>query len=196
MTLETYGVGEDTLLLLETTRAYHTKVALELGVGSGVVTLELSKESSLVVGCDLNRAALQETQQCCNAKENVELVCCDAASAFRHGVFDLVAFNPPYLPSNEISDLAIDGGMDGIEVTLKWVQSASQALRRGGSMIFISSSLSNRKNLLRKIRNIGIEVIPVNKKKLYFEDLIAYKATIANTSPRHRHQTIEKSLPT
>ena len=193
MTGEIYGVGEDTLLLLETIRTCHTKVALELGVGSGVVALELSKESSWVVGTDLDMAALRETQQCCDAKENIELVCCDAASAFRQRVFGLIVFNPPYLPGNEALDLATDGGMDGIEVTLKWIQSARQTLRKGGSMIFISSSLSNRKDLLMKIRNFGIEVIPVNKKKLFFEDLIAYKIIIPGTSSSHRPQTTQES---
>jgi len=193
VSLKTYGISEDTLLLLETIRTCRSKVALELGIGSGVVTLELSKGSSWVVGCDLDIAALRETQQCCDSKENVELVCCDAASAFRERAFDLIVFNPPYLPGNETSDLATDGGMDGIEVTLKWIQSARQTLRRGGNMIFISSSLANRKELLMKIRNLGIEVIPLNKKKLFFEDLIAYKTIIPSTLSSDRPQTTQES---
>ena len=193
MTLEPYGVGEDTLLLLEAIRARRAKVALELGVGSGIVTLELSKESSWVVGCDLDRGALRKTQQRCSGRGNVELVCCDAATAFRQRVFSLIVFNPPYLPSNEPSDLAIDGGREGTEVTLKWVQSARQALRRRGSMIFISSSLSNRRDLLRKIRSFGIEVMPVKTRKLFFEDLIAHEATIVNPAPGHPHQATQES---
>ena len=59
------------------------------------------------------------------------LILADAASCFMDGCFDLVAFNPPYVPSGKIEDVAVDGGAEGTEVALRFLEEALRVVEEG-----------------------------------------------------------------
>ena len=82
----------------------------------------------------------------------------------------------PYLPSDEISDNTIDGGVEGLEIPLKIIKSVRNHVKDGGKILFLSSSLSNYEKLLEKTRRLGFDVNIIAKKKLFFEELILIEA--------------------
>ncbi|MEM1524663.1 MAG: methyltransferase [Nitrososphaerales archaeon] len=171
---EVYQLGEDTLLLCDKIRMLNSSLALEIGVGLGFITEELAKVCDKVVGSDINKKALIQARKRLIEKgvwSKIDLICCDGASALRDSSFPLIVFNPPYLPSKVIEDLAINGGKGGIEVTQHILLQAVNVLQKNGRILFTLSSLSSYKRLLNEWKKKGFEVKIIGSKKLFFEEL-------------------------
>jgi release factor glutamine methyltransferase len=103
---------------------------LEIGVGSGAVSITLSQKlpNSKVVGVDISRKALQiaEINRAEKGVENLTLLESDLFSSVEDRVFDVIVSNPPYISEKvredlqvELSfepDLALFGGDSGDEI--------------------------------------------------------------------------------
>jgi release factor glutamine methyltransferase len=167
---------------------YQGITALEIGVGSGIITESLSANFEYVIGTDL----VLEPLRSCKHKDSryhintykqmkdvngLELICADAASPFRRCVFDLIVSNPPYLPDDydsggkRINDAAVYGGTNGIEMTLHIIESSVLSLKREGSILLIVSSLSNIPRLDELLRQLNMTMKIIIEKKLFFETL-------------------------
>jgi release factor glutamine methyltransferase len=84
----------------------------------------------------------------------------------------------PYLASEEISDVATDGGPEGVVIPMKIIKSAKNCIKQGGKFLFVSSSLSNYEKLAELTRKEGFDVEIKAKKKLFFEELILIEAKL------------------
>ncbi len=167
---DTYRPAEDTYFLEDYIKDEKGESALDIGSGSGYLTKSLAKSFGFVVGTDVNFDALNNQS---NKPEN--LVCCNGADALQKK-FDFIICNMPYLATEEISDIATDGGPEGIIIPIKIIKSAKNCLKLGGKFLFVSSSLSNYQKLSEMTRNEGFEVEIKAKKKLFFEELILIEA--------------------
>lgn len=166
-----YKPSDDTFLLAECVQHVRGENALEIGVGSGYVSELLAKNFDLVVATDMDLNAIKE------AKDKVDLlVCCDSASAIVNVAFDLVVINPPYLPSPEIRDLAVDGGACGIEVAMKMLADAIRLLKDTGTIMFVTSSLSDYNQLLQYVHKSGYATEVIARRNFDFEELFVVKA--------------------
>jgi release factor glutamine methyltransferase len=121
---------------------------LDLCTGGGCVaaTVALERPDARVVAVDLSPEALalaRENAEALGAR--VELLRGDLYAALPPGErFDVVAANPPYVPSGELDGLprevrreprlALDGGEDGLAVIRRVVAGAAQRLRPGGAL--------------------------------------------------------------
>jgi release factor glutamine methyltransferase len=184
-----YLPSEDSILLANCLKDYSGDMALDIGVGSGIITGTLCENFNTVVGTDLEFEILKKCNE--DAVSNIskdsekklenergfELVCTDAASAFRENIFDLVVSNPPYLPEDhdnegmKIHDEAIYGGKSGIEVTLKIIKSSLTTLKREGKLLIIVSSLSNISHLQELLELLNLYMKKIVEKRLFFETL-------------------------
>lgn len=171
-----YAPAEDTLLLIDAIRGYEGDWALEIGVGSGAVVSELAARFRSAVGVDINPAAIARTKSLLASHLGVELVCGDSGKSFRASIFDLVVFNPPYLPSSAVEDGAVDGGPSGVEVSKAWFQEASRCLKDDGRVVFLVSSLSDVESLFEYIRYLGFEIRMLGRVRFFFEELSAVEA--------------------
>lgn len=160
-----YRPSDDTFLLAEYAQNFSGESALEIAAGTGYISNLLKHKFSFVVATDINPEAIRE------ADKSILQVCCDSASAIVNVTFDLIVINPPYLPSQGISDVAVDGGKDGIEVTLKMLEDAIRLLKRDGTILLVTSSLANYDELLTYLHKLGCKTDIVGKKKLDFEEL-------------------------
>jgi release factor glutamine methyltransferase len=140
----------ETERLVETVLALPGSSALELGVGSGAisVTLALERPDLRLVATDKSLAALEvaaSNARTLQAAERVRLVCGDGFEAIR-GCFDLVISNPPYVQSDQLAALepelrheprlALDGGMDGLDLIRQLVREAPSRLHARGCLAF------------------------------------------------------------
>jgi release factor glutamine methyltransferase len=184
-----YLPSEDSILLADCLRDYSGDMALDIGVGSGIITQTLCENFKKVIGTDLefeilkkcNEDVATNTLKDSNKKlkneKGFELVCADAASAFRDNIFDLVVSNPPYLPEDydnegmKIHDEAIYGGKSGIEVTLKIIKSSLTTLKREGKLLIIVSSLSNISRLQELLELLNLNMKKIVEERLFFETL-------------------------
>ncbi|BAM93038.1 methyltransferase HemK [Bradyrhizobium oligotrophicum S58] len=122
----------------------------DLGTGSGAILLALLSELPQAhgIGTDISIAALRTARD--NARAlglgaRAGFVACSYASALA-APFDLIVSNPPYIPSSEIGDLAIDvrdhdplraldGGRDGLDAYRALIPQAANLLQPGGAVI-------------------------------------------------------------
>ena len=166
-----YPPSEDTFFIASNIEAETGHSALDVGSGSGYLTDMLSKRFAFVVGTDINFRVLRD-----QTYKTENIVCCNGADAI-NSKFDLVVCNLPYLATDEILDIATDGGPEGFEIPKKIIDSAVGRIRSGGKFIFVTSSLSNYQRLLDYSQDLGLSTRVVAKKKLFFEELILVEAT-------------------
>ena len=169
---EPYAPAEDTYFLEDNLVNEKGKNALDIGTGSGYLTRTLSKNFSQVIGTDIDFDSLINQN-----KKIKNRICCDAADAL-NCKFDLIVCNMPYLQSDEISDRKVDGGKEGVEVPLKIIKSAVKCLNDSGKMLFVTSSLANYEKLIEESQKLGLDLKIVDKKKLFFEELIIVEAKL------------------
>ena len=168
-----YCPSIDSFLLAKSVKAYYGNRALEIGIGSGIMLKSLCENFKIVVGTDISFPTIK---QCKEIEPNCAfIVCCDAASVFRDKQFDLIVFNPPYLPNEEYSnadkDFVIDGGPTGIEVTLHFLESSVPRLNVNGRLLITISSLSNVSKLDEMLQKLHLKRRTVDKSDLFFERL-------------------------
>jgi release factor glutamine methyltransferase len=122
----------------------------DLGTGTGAILLALLSELPLAsgIGTDISEAALATARQ--NAsdlgyEDRATLVHCHYAGGLS-GPFDLIVSNPPYIPADDIANLAVevrdhdphlalDGGPDGLVAYREIVPRAHETLLPGGWLI-------------------------------------------------------------
>ena len=129
-----------------------------------------SEKFSFVVGTDINFNVLKN-----QTYKTPNLVCCNGSDAIV-SKFDLIVCNLPYLATEEVLDIATDGGAEGFEIPKKIFDSVIKNIRKGGKFVFVTSSLSNYQKLINYTKELGLEPRIIAKKKLFFEELILVEA--------------------
>lgn len=104
-------------------------------------------------------------------------VCCHAAAAL-HFEFDLIICNLPYLATDEIIDVATDGGPCGLPIPKGIIRTVASRLAPAGKFLFVSSSLSDYEGLIRYCNTLGMSARVIARKKLFFEELILIEARL------------------
>lgn len=158
---EVYEPSEDTFQLLEAVEVKKCDFVLEIGTGCGIIALECLRRGTNVVCTDVNPYAVEITKR--NYLKNKSIL--NGKIDVRQGSlfsvvkpdekFDVIIFNPPYLPTNSEEriggtgwfDIATDGGKDGLAITRKFIKELPKHLREKGRAYFVFSSLSDRKKL-------------------------------------------------
>jgi len=141
-----YQPAEDSDLLARTARervAAGDRV-LDVGTGSGYVAAVLAEAGADAVGVDVSPLACRQA-----ADIGVPVVRGDLVSPFRDEVFDLVAFNPPYLPTppeqewDDWMEHALSGGEDGRRLVDPFLDTVGRVLAPGGEALVLVSSLTD-----------------------------------------------------
>jgi release factor glutamine methyltransferase len=143
---------------------------LDLCTGSGciAVTVALERPRARVVATDLSPEALalaRENAEALGAR--VELLQGDLYAPLPpEARFDVVAANPPYVPSSEVPALArelshepalaLDGGEGGLAVARRVVAGAPGHLRPGGALV-VEMHESQRESLPRLCLEAGFQ---------------------------------------
>ena len=79
------------------------------------------------------------------------------------------------LATDEIIDVATDGGKDGVEIPMMIITSALDHLSQNGKFLFVTSSLSDYMGLIDFVKSKKFTAKIISKKKLFFEELILVK---------------------
>lgn len=176
---EVYVPSDDTLLLA---RAVHAEVRpgqsfLEVGCGAGFVAMVAARAGAHVTATDLNPHAVELARH--NARQNglrVEAVQADLLEGLE-GPFDLVAFNPPYLPTAAdevvpgLLNLAFDGGVDGNGTVLRFARQLGALRVRPATVLVVHSTLSDPKPLADAMAALGYGMDMAATERLAFEEL-------------------------
>lgn len=185
---EVYDPGEDSYLLVEAAvkEAGPGERVLEVGTGSGIVSLFIN-DITKIIATDINPYA------CKNARLNgVNVVRTDLFSGIR-GKFDLVIFNPPYLPTAEDERLrswlnrAFDGGVTGRIEIERFLKDIDRILPPGGRVLTVFSSLTGIDEVRKLYEERGFSVELVSEDKIPFEKLVVFRCVKTPKDPYIPH---------
>ncbi len=140
---QVYSPEADTVLLLEAARneVKPGDLVLEVGTGSGLIGAEIAKIARLVA-TDINPHAVTSARDA-----GVDVVRADLFLGIR-GPFDLILFNPPYLPTqpeervDDWLEYALDGGESGRSVIERFARNVGDILCPEGRILLLVSSLT------------------------------------------------------
>lgn len=143
---------------------------LEIGVGNGGNQQVVRGKFDLVVGTDIIN--LKETKR---KNPDCELVMADRATCFRKSTFDVVAFNPPYVPSEDIVDKTVDGGLTGVEIPIEFLKSAQDVVKSTGRIFVLLSSEGSMKKFQEFCERSNLTIRKLDETAIFFEKLTVYE---------------------
>jgi len=186
---DVYAPAEDTRLLAEAAVEHvgSDDRVLEVGVGSGFVAARVAEATGAsVVGSDINPEACRAARE-----RGVPTVRADLVAPFRDGAFDVVLFNPPYLPTppeverEDWMERALSGGPDGRRVVDPFLGGVKRVLAPGGRVFLLVSTLTGLDAVREHARENGLAVAPepLREESFPFERLVVLEITEEHQTP-------------
>jgi len=168
-----YEPAEDSQLIKEQIKDYAQGLVLDMGTGSGILAKEAEKYCDKVIAVDIQEEVIAQLKKQKN-NNKITYKVSDLFSNIKEK-FDLIIFNPPYLPNDPaLKDLTLDGGKQGYEIIEKFLKKARSHLKKDGKILLLFSSLTKKKKVEELINQNQFQYKEVAKKKLNFEELYVY----------------------
>ncbi len=186
---EVYDPSEDTFLLLEEIHPTDEDSVFEIGSGTGIIALYCAQKGANVVCSDINPFAIDLIKK--NYEQNKGQL--TGSLEIRKGslfdvlkkdeMFNLIIFNPPYLPTSKEEyidengwfDKAVAGGKNGLETTKPFLQQLSNYLRDNGRAFTIFSSKSPRIEFDYTLKKNNLKSTVVSSQSFTDETLEVHK---------------------
>jgi len=140
-----------------------------MGTGSGILGLYCAMHGAEVTASDIDQATLVPV---CRAAEALGVRIALRLSDLFSNIpdrFDLIVFNPPYLPSVGVDDRSVDGGPDGTMLVDRFLDELPNHLVSGAEALLLLSSLNEPVSV--QLRHRKLRFSTVVSKPLFFEEL-------------------------
>lgn len=171
-----YQPAEDSKLLADTALEYADAGdwVLDVGTGSGYIAHRFGeKTEARIVGSDLNPNACQQARDA-----GVPVVRADQLTPFREDAFDVVVFNPPYLPTDpdrewdDWMEEALSGGENGRAVIEPFLDDLRRVLAPDGDAFLLISSLTGIDAVRKYARGSGLTTMELADENHPYERLV------------------------
>jgi release factor glutamine methyltransferase len=168
-----YQPREDSYLLAEQVKKHAKgKSFLDMGAASGIqseIAQKASAKSILAIDINPESIKLLKSKKIPCLKSNLFS---NIKSSKR---FDLIAFNPPYLPEDKSeptdSKIITSGGKKGDEIIIRFLKQAPSHLNQNGKILTIISSLTPQHRIDTLLRKLKLKKRILSEKKLFMEKL-------------------------
>ena len=178
---DVYEPSEDSFILAENVSVKKGASFLDAGCGSGIQGINAAMQGASKVVCtDVDGNALE------NAMANAKKAGFLERFEFRQGnlfeclgageMFNVIAFNPPYMPSDGKKFGDLDGGEFGRDALDCFLNCFGTHLAPGGECFFLQSSLNGEKETGIILEGLGFEFEVLARKRLFFEELAVFRA--------------------
>jgi len=175
-----YPPAEDSFLLAKFAGKICRKIllknknakVLDIGTGSGIQAITalnsgISRENILAV--DINPEAVKFVK-----RKGINAKISDLFSSVS-GKFDLIVFNPPYLPADKRDkEKDTSGGKKGDETIIRFLRGVRKYLANDGKMLILLSSLTPKRRILAEIRKQKLNYKKIGCQRLFFEELYVW----------------------
>lgn len=171
-----YEPAEDSFLLAEqiSKENLQGKKVLDLCTGSGIQAVVAALQGAEVIAVDINSKACENVvlnAEKLGVEEKIEVVECDLFENI-NGKFDLISFNPPYLPADEVRDIRIEAEEDGRATINRFLDEVSGYLTEDGKALMVQSSLNNLNKTLKNAEKNGLKAVVIGREKVFFEEIL------------------------
>ncbi|MBS3100071.1 methyltransferase [Candidatus Pacearchaeota archaeon] len=181
--MQIYSPAEDSEFLSEIVLEYlknpeinkNISKVLDVGTGTGFQAEQCIKagiKKTNILCADINPDAINFVK-----KKGFNAVESDLFSDIK-GKFDLIIFNPPYLPENQFDkEKDTTGGKEGDETILEFVKNLRFHLSENGIAFILTSSLTPEKRFLSEVKKHDLNFKKIASKNIFFETLFVWKIT-------------------
>jgi ribosomal RNA small subunit methyltransferase A len=182
---EVYEPSDDSFLIARHLAVTPGQRILDMGTGCGLLGVLAALKGGVVTAVDVNPVAVECSTL--NARINCvldrfESRFSDLFNSLGCGRYELVVFNPPYLPEDEddigdgLLEKAWRGGRSGSEVIERFLASVDDHLSPNGQVMMVLSSLSRPEKCVAGFEGRGFVVEVVERLRLDFEELTLVRA--------------------
>ncbi len=170
-----YESSEDSFLLGKYVSKFVRGKVLDMGTGSGyLMEIALSKTKN-VKGIDIDKKAVEFCKN-----KGLDVIYSDLFSNVK-GKFDVIIFNPPYLPQDENMKKYKDlfGGKHGWEIIERFFNDINNHLNEKGEILILFSNLTNKKKVDSIIKENNFKFEELESKNVgLMEKLFVYRCYI------------------
>jgi len=168
---DVYPPSDDSILLIESLKVRPGERILEIGCGSGVVSIHCAKNGCKVTAVDINPSAVECTEE--SAQLNDVDIDVRESDLFQNVPerFDTIVFNLPYLPVIDEGELAKawSGGEDGMGPLPRLMAESKDHLYENGRVVVVVSSLMDQDKLNALLSKYKVKKL--GEVPLFFERL-------------------------
>ena len=183
-----YAPSHDSFTLFDAVSGLDDDLGLgmDLGCGCGIVTLPLARKCRHVFAVDLNLDAVRNViyNSLLNGLyDRISVIYGDLLSPFMVGrIFDVIVFNPPYLPVDDY-DLLVplslrrnwSGGLNGRQLIDRFILEFASFLRDDGVLLLVQSSLSDVDLTVKRFMELGFDVEVLDVRHFFYESISILK---------------------
>lgn len=173
-------LGEDSFFLSDELSSYLRKKdrkikILDMGTNSGIqaeTCVSLGFKNILAV--DIDSEAISNLKN-----KKISAIKSDLFNKIKKSdKFDLIIFNPPYLPEDKFDkEKDTSGGKNGDETILEFLKKARAHLTEKGEILLLLSSFTPKERIERVISK-EYEKTQIAERKLFFEILFIWKLSL------------------
>lgn len=173
-----YEPAEDSFLMIEAAlrEVQKSDSVLEIGTGSGIVSMFI-EDIAQVIATDISLHAVK-----CAKLNGIDVIRTDLFDGIKvKKKFDLIVFNPPYLPFEEQKtdmDGVWDGGPSGREIINRFLDQVKNYLTENGRILLLVSSLTGIEQVIERMKSLGFVVDEIMSEKHFFERLVVLRGTV------------------
>lgn len=166
-----YEPAEDSFLLNEEVRKYSPdKSVLDMGSASGIlIKTAIKSGAKSVLAVDIQEEVIKHLK-----KQKINAIQSDLFSNINEK-FDLIIFNPPYLPNDEREDkessIITSGGKKGDEILVRFFNQVLKHLNPKGIVLIVLSSLTPKKKILETLEKNSLKKRKISERKIFQETL-------------------------
>lgn len=184
---QVYEPAEDSYLLADTALEFtkENMQVLEIGTGSGFVSAVLKANRNIeLVATEISPLAAR-----CARSNGIDVIRTDMFAGLKSKQqFDIVIFNPPYLPtSNEEKipgwlNYAFDGGINGRKDIKPFMEQVHAYLKPDGMILLLISSITGIEDVMQEMERHKFNSWIVAKEKCSFEELVVIIGKIQDST--------------
>ena len=172
-----YTPREDSFLLQKAVKKYaKNKRVLDMGAGSGIqAQTALNAGAKNVLAVDIDQEVIKYL-----TKNHIQAIQSDLFSNIKKNEkFDLIVFNPPYLPEDLREDKEsariTSGGKQGDEIIIRFLKQSLAHLAPEGSIFIVLSSITPKKKITHLIEKLKLSRKIIDKDNIFMETLEVWK---------------------